>query len=133
MSLQPLLHLVATRPHLLVDHVEAYAALVDEEMGQAISYWKSRTLMNGIALLLFIVGVVLGGVAAMLWMVVPTSHTTPVWGLIAIPLTPLSVALLCLLVRPRAPSSMFADVKGQLAADLRMLRRASSPVHETGP
>jgi len=133
MSLQPLLHLVATQPHLLVDHVEAYAALVDEEMGEAISYWKSRTLMNAIALLLLIVGVILGGVAAMLWMVVPISHTTPVWGLIVIPVTPLSVALLCLLVRPRAPSSMFADLKGQLATDLRMLRRVSSPVREPAP
>ena len=133
MSLQPLLHLVATQQHLLGDHVEAYAALVDEEMGEAISYWKSRTLLNGIALLLLVVGVILGGVAGMLWMVVPASHTAPFWGLVAIPVTPLLMALVCLLVRPRAPSSLFADVKRQLAADFRMLRRASSPARETAP
>ena len=131
MSIQPLLHLVATQPHLLADHLEAYAALVDEEIGEAISFWRTRALMNGIALLLLMVAVMLGGIAVILWMVVPPSSIRHAWGLIAVPVAPLLVALVCLLLRQRAPSSMFAEVKQQLAVDFRMLRRVSSPARAT--
>ena len=133
MSIHPFLHLVATQPHLLADHLEAYAALVDEEIGEAISFWKSRALITGIALLLLIVGAMLGGVALMLWTVIPASNIGPAWGLIIVPVTPLLIALVCLLLRPRAPSSMFGDMKQQLATDFRMLRGVSSPARASSP
>ena len=133
MSIHPILRLVATHPHLLADHVEAYAALVDEEVAAALSFWRGRALMNGIALLLLLVAAILGGVAVMLWMVVPPSSIGPSWGLVAVPLAPLLLALMCLLLRRRAPSSMFADVKQQLATDFRMLRGASLPARTTPP
>ena len=133
MSIQPFLRLVATHPHLLADHLEAYAALVDEEVSAAVSFWRGRALMNVIALLLLMVAVMLGGMAVMLWMVVPTSSIRPAWGLVVVPVTPLLVALVCLLLRQRAPSSMFAEVKQQLAVDFRMLRGASSPASAAPP
>lgn len=133
MSIHPFLRLAATHPHLLADHLEAYAALVDEEVGEVMAFWRARALMNVIALLLLMVALILAGIAVMLWMVVPTSSIGPAWGLVAVPVTPLLVALVCLLLRQRAPSSMFADVKQQLAADFRMLRGASSPASATPP
>ena len=89
--------------------------------------------MNGIALSLLIVGVMLGGVAVMLWMVIPTSSNSSAWGLIVVPVTPLLIALVCLLLRQRAPSSMFGDVKQQLATDFRMLRGVSSQARAAAP
>ena len=127
MSIHPLLRLVATQPQLLADHVEAYAALVNEEMGNAVSVWKRRVLLNAIALGLLAVGVMLGGVALMLWAVIPTPNIRAAWALVIVPAVPLVVSLLCLLACQRETPLAFADVKQQLAADFMMLREVSSP------
>jgi uncharacterized membrane protein YqjE len=119
--------LVATQPQLLGDHVEAYAALVSEEMGEAVSVWKRRVLLSAIALGLLAVGAMLSGVALMLWAVTPTPNIRAAWVLVVVPAVPLVVALLCLLAFQRETPRAFADVKQQLAADFTMLREVSSP------
>lgn len=131
MSIQPLLRLVATRPHLLVDHVDAYAALVDEEISVAVSDWKRRTLLNAVALSLLAVGGMLGGVALMLDAVVSTPSRENGWVLVVVPAIPIVVALLCLIARARSRQHAFSDVRQQLAADLKMLREVCSPERAT--
>ncbi len=129
MSIHPLLRLAATRPQLLVDHVEAYAALVNEEIGEAVSIWKRRALLGATALGLLFVGAVLGGMALMLWALTPAPTIRAAWALSIVPAVPFVISLLCLLAcRGEAPRP-FKDVKEQLAADFTMLREVSSSGH----
>ena len=125
-SIHPLLRLVATRPQLLADHVEAYAALVNEEIGQAILVLRRRVVMSAVALGLLAVGGMLCGVALMLWAVTPGSTIRAVWMLVIVPAVPLVVSLLCVLACQRETPRAFSDVKQQLAADFTMLREVGS-------
>ncbi|MEP6872811.1 MAG: hypothetical protein ABI887_00440 [Burkholderiales bacterium] len=111
---------------MLADHVEAYAALVNEELGDAVSVWKQRVLLSAIALGLLAVGAMLGGVALMLWAVMPTPNVRAAWALVIVPAVPIVVSLLCLLACRREMPSAFADVKQQLAVDFTMLREVGS-------
>lgn len=127
MSIHPLLRLIATKPELLADHFEAYAELVGEEAGKAVSAWKRRLVLNVVALCLVAVCAVLGGVAIMLWAMIPAPNLRAPWILIAVPAVPAAVALLCLFVGRSEGPRVFADVKRQLAADLAVLREVSPP------
>ena len=124
MHIQPLLRLVAAQPHLLLNHLEAYAALVGEEAGTASAALQRRVLLNAASLVLLTVGAILSGAALMLWAVVSTPPGGMSWVLLAVPAVPIAAALACLALRtPAAPA--FSNLREQIAADLQMLRDAS--------
>jgi len=124
--IHPLLRLIATRPHLLVDHAEAYAELASEEFGKTASLWKQRVVLLVVALFLIGVAAVLGGVALMLWAVIPSPDIHAPWALVAGPLVPAAVALGCLLKARQQPPSSFDALKRQIRADLSMVREVSN-------
>jgi hypothetical protein len=124
--IHPLLRLVATQPQLLADHAEAYAGLVSDEIGRSAESFKHRILLNAIALCLVGVAAVLGGVALMLWATLPPASMQAPWALIAAPVVPAVVAVVCALFGQRRPGDAFADLKQQVAADLVMLREVST-------
>ena len=124
--LHPLLHLVATQPHLLADHAEAYAELVAAEIGTVSTFWKRRAVLNAVALCCVVTAAVLAGVAVMLWAVVPAADIRAPWALVAVPLLPAAAAAICLL----AASSVrraggFDTLRQQMKADIVMLREAA--------
>jgi len=125
--IHPLLRLVATQPHLLADHAEAYAGLVGEEIGRTAASLKQRVLMNVIALALIGVAAVLAGVALMLWAVIPPANLQQPWALFAAPGVPALVAIICLIVGQKKPTDNFAELKQQVAADLLLLREVGTP------
>jgi len=84
--IHPLLHLIATKPQLLGDHVEAYAELVGAEVGKTSKMWISRVVFYAIALFLLSAGLIFAGVALMLWAVVPPDNMNSPWLLIVVPL-----------------------------------------------
>ena len=57
--IHPLLRLAATEPHLIGDHVEAYAALVGEEVNKVSTSLILRIALYGAALFMVAVGLVL--------------------------------------------------------------------------
>ena len=125
--IHPLFLLIATRPQLLADHAEAYAELVGAEVAQVSATWKRRTLLYALALCGLAVGVVLAGVALMLWAVTPAASMHAPWALIAAPLLPVALALWCLLaVRSQVNGGGFDNIRQQMKADLAMLREAST-------
>ena len=125
--IHPLLHLLATRPQLLADHAEAYAGLLNAELGSATSAWKRRALLSAVALCCGGVAAVLAGVALMLWAVIPATQIQAAWALLVAPLVPAAVALVCLLaVRSDARSGAFDQVRRQIKADFMMLREVSA-------
>lgn len=125
--MHPLLALLATRPQLLLDHAQAYAALLGEEFGQASNDWQRRALLQVAALGFLGVSAVLAGVAVMLWVTVPIPATAP-WVLIAVPVLPLLIAIVCLLLaRQSNGREPFANLSRQVNADVALLRAAGKP------
>ncbi|APW48409.1 hypothetical protein RA876_12220 [Rhodoferax antarcticus] len=125
--MHPALSLLATRPQLLVDHAQAYAALVNEESGLAYGVWLRRVLLYVIALCAVSVAAVLAGVATLLWFTVaPPASALGV--LVAVPAVPLLLAVVCvLLARQSSKSASFANLRRQINEDVAMLRAAGEP------
>ena len=126
MTIHPLLRLIATQPQLLADHAEAYAGLVGEELDQTAAVWKRRVLLDAMALSLAAVSAVLGGVALMLWAVVPAANIQAPWALIAAPAVPAVLALWCGFEGRRKRADSFVGLRQQVAADLVLLREVSA-------
>lgn len=125
--MQPILRLLASQPELLVEHARAYAELVSAQTGQALAAWRRQAVIGALGLCLLGVAAVLGGVALMLWAMLPAVQGQIAWVLLAVPMPPLVFALACLAVARRtADSDAFALVREQVLADLAMLRQAGS-------
>ena len=125
--IHPLLRLAATQPHLIGDHVENYAALVGEEVNKVSTAWLTRIGLYVGALVLFLVGLVLVGVALMLRATVPETDYSAGWALFVVPLTPLVLGAVCVVVaRVKPIENAFATVKKQINADMAMLREVAS-------
>ena len=125
--MHPLLALLATRPQLLVDHAQAYGALLGEEFGRASAAWERRALLQAAALCCLSVAAVLAGVAVMLWVTV-AAPSNVLWVLVATPVLPLFTAIICLwLARQPTGGESFANLSRQINADLALLRAAGKP------
>lgn len=125
--MHPLLRLMATQPQLLVDHVEAYADLLTEELCHVSSAWKLRTLLYAVALCSVVVAAVLAGVALMLWAIVPFTEMHAPWALVGAPLLPIAGAIGCLVVARKQTNQGFDNLRKQIKADMGMLREVSTP------
>ncbi|HWK83174.1 MAG TPA: phage holin family protein [Caldimonas sp.] len=126
--IHPLLRLVATQPQLLGDHVEAYAELVGDELRKTSSAWATRLALYAAALCLLCVGLVLTGVALMLWASLPAGSFPTPWVLVAVPAVTLVAAGVCAILAKQHPvESAFDKVKQQLDADMAILREVSVP------
>jgi len=125
--IHPLLRLAATQPHLIGDHVEAYAALVGEEVSKVSTSLILRIALFGAALCFLIVGLVLVGVALLLCAAIPSSDYPAAWAMFVIPLAPFVIAAACVLYARAKPSEKpFDTIKKQLNADMAMLREVSA-------
>ena len=125
--IHPLLRLAATQPHLIGDHVEAYAALVGEEVNKVSTSLILRVALYGAALCFLLVGLVLVGVALLFCAAVPSSEYPAAWAMFVIPLAPFVFAAACILFALNKPSEKpFDTIKKQLNADMAMLREVSA-------
>lgn len=125
--IHPLLRLAATEPHLIGDHVEAYAALVGEEVGKVSSSLVLRVALYGAAACLAAVGLVLVGVALLFCAAVPASEYPAPWAMFVVPLVPFVVAIGCVFYARSQPTEKpFDTIKKQLNADMAMLREVSA-------
>ncbi len=125
--LHPLLRLTATEPHLLADHVEAYAELVGAQASTALLAWKRRTVFMAAGLGLGGVAVLLAGIAVMFWAVTPLGQIREPVALLVVPLIPAVAAIVCwLFARSQQVSGMFDEIRDQMRADLAMLREAGA-------
>jgi len=125
--IHPLLRLAATEPQLLGDHVEAYAALVGEEVSKVSTSLIVRLALYGAALCLIAVGLVLVGVALLFCAAVPSSGYPAPWAMFVVPLAPFVIAAGCIIfARSRPSEKPFDTIKKQLNADMAMLREVSA-------
>ncbi len=122
--MHPLLHLVANQPQLLADHAQAYAELAAVQVARLSADWKRRVLLAAATLCGLVVASVLGGVALMLWSVMPAVQ--PSWILFATPTLPALLAACCLVVlRRQYPDAAAQNLWQQVKADLQVLRTAA--------
>lgn len=126
--MHPLLVLLATKPQLLVDHAQAYAALCQEDFGLARSTWQKQLLWQAVALCSLSAAVVLGGVALMLWAVTPVAQIHAPWLLWVVPAVLLIMAAVAFRwASQHSRSEAFANLSQQISADLDLLRAVSPP------
>ena len=124
--MNPLLALLATRPQLLVDHAQAYGALLNQEFGLACATWRKQLLLYAATLCLLAVAAVLAGVTTLLFFTT-TPPAQPLWVWV-VPAMPLLLAMVCLLLARQAPrSTPFANLSRQIHEDLAMFRAAGEP------
>jgi len=125
--MHPLLNLVATRPNLLAEHLQAYADLLADELPRAASGWKRRTMLNGLAALGALAAVLFAGTALMLWAALPSASMPAAWLLVVVPLLPGVAAMACLFAaRADSRDAGDSELLQQLRADLALLRTASA-------
>ncbi len=126
--IHPLLRLAATRPHLIGDHVEAYADLIGSEAKRAGAAWSRRIAFYAVAGILLLVGLILAGTALMLWAALPASGYQAPWVLVAVPVVVLIAAVAFFFVAQNSPvESAFDTVKKQIDADMAVLREVGEP------
>jgi Na+/melibiose symporter-like transporter len=122
-----LLKLIVRQPSLLLNHARAYADLAVEETRRLTRHWRTRALLYGASFLCFNLGLVLGGVALMLWAVLPETAAQTSWVLLALPLLCEAMALAFFLAaQSREPTLAFAVMQEQLKLDVLALREARS-------
>jgi hypothetical protein len=125
--MHPMLHLIASRPSLLAQHAGAYAELVNAEVQAFIASGKRRALLMAIALFSVGVAAVLAGVALMLWGVVPQADMQAPWALVAAPIVPAVVGLICFMsARSSNSTAGFDNLRAQVQADMALLTEASA-------
>jgi uncharacterized membrane protein YqjE len=125
--IHPLLRLAATEPHLIGDHVEAYASLVGEEVGKISTSLITRVVLYVAALCMVAVGLVLIGVALLFVAAISSSDYPAPWAMVVVPLAPFVIAIGCVVyARSKPTEKAFDTIKKQLNADMAMLREVSA-------
>jgi uncharacterized membrane protein YqjE len=122
--MHPLLRLLTRRPELLAEHAQAYAELAAAELTVASGTWRRQLLLNILALACLCGAALLGGVALMLWAVMPVATSTAAWVLWCVPLLPAVIGLVCGAAAQRSPGSTasFHNLRQQLKTDAALLR-----------
>ena len=117
------LHLITQKPHLLLEHADAYSDLLAQEISHAAKTWRYRLWMGISTILLAASAALLAGFGLMLWSTVPAAQIHTAWLLWAIPLLPLALALICALkLNNQVKNRVFSDLRLQIKEDLALLR-----------
>ena len=120
--LHPLFSTAVHRPDLVVDHVTAYAALLQTEALSAGTAWMSRLLAWLLVAMGTLLSLVLAGVALMLGLLLDQFH----WVLLAVPCACVGLTLLAYSRANQAVlSATFTNLKAQFDSDVRSLRSVS--------
>lgn len=120
--LHPLFSTVIQRPDLVIDHMSAYGALINQEIKAAGSQYSKRAIAGLLAVMCGAVFVSLAGIALMLGFLQNQFH----WVLVVIPGTALLLTLIAIFEAKKSqPSDTFAELKAQLERDTSALRLAA--------
>lgn len=124
--LHPLVRLIATRPHLLAEHVGGYVDLLRVQTHDVMQMARTRAVLSAGMGAGAVLGLTLAGVALLLFAVVPTAEMPHPWLLLLAPALPLFATVACWwLLRQQPPLTAMDALRDQLAADVALLREAS--------
>jgi hypothetical protein len=125
--MHPLLHLLVTQPGLLGEHAHGYASLLASEVAEVQRSGQRRLLWSAATAACTGVGLVLAGVALMLWATLPGLAPSALWVLWLTPSVPLVAALVCLQILRSPTPPAFARIKEQIQADLQLFNEFHTP------
>lgn len=115
----PIFSVLIAKPHLVMEHVAGYAALMREEASSVGIEVAKRAVAWAITLFALLVFLILAGVAAMLAALQDQFH----WALVIVPAIALAISAGAFTVaRKRLPEKAFTELKAQLDADAQALR-----------
>jgi uncharacterized membrane protein YqjE len=120
--LHPFVSTLIRRPHLVIDHLAAYADLIREEASEAGTDLLQRVVAWVLVLVCAIVFLILAGVALMMGALMNQFH----WALVAVPAFVL-LLMVAAVVKARKPvlQTHFSEVRAQVDRDAQALRSAS--------
>ena len=121
-----LLQVAVTQPDLLIDHAEAYAELIDAEIINFRTVYGRRAWLGASRLFLLAMGLMLSGVAVMLYAVSPQPDQKALWILIATPAVPVALAWACHTALQKPVALPFDSLRRQIKTDIQMLRGFNS-------
>jgi hypothetical protein len=125
--LSMLLKLIVKQPSLLLNHAQAYTDLALDETRRLTRRWRTQATFYGLSFICFVLGLVFGGVALMLWAVLPVIAEQTSWVLMALPVFCEMLAwAFFLAAQGRADAPAFAIMQEQLKLDVLALREARS-------
>lgn len=120
--MHPFCFTIIRRPDLVIDHLSAYAALLQQEASQVSQTLVNRVLIWCIAVMSAAICVVFSGTALMLGVLNNQFH----WILLAVPGSMAICALVAIaLARKPVLAEHFSNFKSQLSSDTQALRTAS--------
>ncbi len=126
--MHPLFGLIASQPHRLLEHADAYANLARLELRIASGQWRARALLLAAGVGALLLALLLIGMALLLLALMPLAQMHVPWLLLAVPATPALIGVACLLCASlRKDNPAFEHLQRQLQADLTMLREATPP------
>lgn len=120
-----LLKLLLLPPDLLKSHAQAYADLASELSIRYLCTLKNRWMMFGFSALALLLTFIFGGVALMLWSVLPLQGASHPWVLLALPITTLGISIMCwwwarsMLLQP-----IVGEIRTQIQRDIQAIQQA---------
>ena len=126
-TIHPIVHVAARRPQLLAEHAKAYGDLLLEEGRRTLASLVLHAVLYAAAGVLGGLGLVLGGVALLLYAAIPGELRNG-WLLVAVPCVSMVIAGVCVVVARALPVDVSLDVVGQqVRADIDMIHEAEQP------
>ena len=120
--LHPLFSTVIQRPDLVLDHVSAYVALINQEAKIASSHLVGRGIAWALAGVCGFLFVMFSGIALMLGFLQNQFH----WILLVVPgVALLMTAIAVAKAKQSLPAEHFPELQAQIASDARALRMAA--------
>lgn len=121
----PLIRLLASKPHLVANHLGGYVSLASAQAQEAARSLQARLVWTAGAAVGLCSGALLGGVALLIVAAVPVAQMPAPWLLVAAPGVPLLAGALCWLqARQRPVAWSLAPMREQFAADAALLAEA---------
>lgn len=122
-----LLKLLLLPPDLLKSHAQAYADLASELSARYLRTLKNRWVMYGLSALALLLAVVFGGVALLLWSVLPLQDAPHPWVLFALPASTLVISGICwwrahsLHLQP-----ILSEIRTQIQLDIQAIQQTQT-------
>lgn len=122
-----LLKLLLLPPDLLKSHAQAYADLASELSVRYLCTLKNRWVMYSLSALALLLAVVFGGVALLLWGVLPLQDAPHPWVLLALPASSLGVSVICWWwARSLHLQPVLSEIRTQIQLDLEAIQQAQT-------
>ncbi|MGV1045724.1 hypothetical protein [Limnohabitans sp.] len=120
-----LLKLLVLPPELLKMHAQGYADLASQAWADHLCTLKNRWVMYALSGLCLMLGLVLAGVAVLLWSALPSIDARHAWVLPVLPLTLLALAALLWAWARRLRTRPFLnDIQEQIQLDILAIQQA---------